>query len=148
MPTRREVLASLTYACVLRGGNEALPEYLTGAKLYKDVQHYSDLGEHRTATAGDLKTATILSGSLPIPVMLLGKRAADRLKDGQPASILIEGRLDTAATAYEVVGHLDRGGPMLVVSTPASGWFHCAGNAARASRYGWPWQGGQARARM
>ena len=243
-------MASLTYASALRGGNEALPEYLTGAKLYNDVQHYSDLGEHRTATPGDWKTADWLAArltdaglrttrepftipqffldrfrlevagkavpafpmwypastgprpvtghlqavtgreswpdlkgkiafleisyaggsitpqtgqleviaklaaagavgvagvtaapsgelmalnaqagtnSLPIPVMLLGKRAADRLKDGQPASILIGGRLDTAATAYEVVGHLDRGGPLLVVSTPASGWFHCAG---------------------
>ena len=67
----------------------------------------------------------------PIPVLIAGQRDAPALQraaeSGAAASMLIDGTLIPDATAYEVIGRLDRGGGTIVVSTPSSGWFSCAG---------------------
>jgi len=67
----------------------------------------------------------------PIPVLCVGQRDERRLRKaamkGAEASFLLDGYLDYNATAYEVVGRLKRGKNHVVISTPSSGWFQCAG---------------------
>jgi len=67
----------------------------------------------------------------PVPVAIAGLRDEPMLAAaagrGATAELLIHGREDPRARAVEVVGRLDRGGRLVVVSTPYSGWFRCAG---------------------
>src|SRR5262245_47908170 len=58
--TRRESLACLA-AGALRGSNR---DPLDGKALYRDVQEYAAFGEHRTATAADVKTSQWLKRQL------------------------------------------------------------------------------------
>ncbi len=66
----------------------------------------------------------------PVPVLLVAGREAAALKAaaaaGQSATVRLEGRT-VARTAHNVIGRRARPGKQLVVSTPKSGWFHCAG---------------------
>ncbi len=83
--------------------------------------------------AGDIVALNAMSGlsQWPIPVICVGGRDEARLQQavtrGEPAELLIDGRIDYAATAYEVIGELRRGPRRVVVTTPSSGWFQCAG---------------------
>jgi len=86
--------------------------------------------EHPT---GEIVALNAMAGlrQWPIPVLLAGqghqaslRRAANA---GESASVLIDGKLDYAARAFEVVATLERGQPHMMVSTPSSGWFQCAG---------------------
>ncbi|XOV87940.1 MAG: hypothetical protein ACFHX7_23780 [Pseudomonadota bacterium] len=81
--------------------------------------------------SGELVALNAMDGlePRPAPVMLVGSRVADQLKDGDRVSMQIAGQLEPAARAYEVVGHYEGapGKPEWVISTPASGWFQCAG---------------------
>jgi hypothetical protein len=67
----------------------------------------------------------------PIPVVLVGARdesalmAAARLST--KASLLLDGEDDADARAKNVIARVDRGKDLIVVSTPQSGWFRCAG---------------------
>jgi hypothetical protein len=106
--------------------------------------------------AGEVVALNAMSGLTPwpIPVLLVGGREEKRLSEaastGASASLLVDGDLDYAAGAYEVIGQLERGPQHLVVSTPSSGWFRCAGERGpgvalwlglarwAASRYGGP----------
>jgi hypothetical protein len=67
----------------------------------------------------------------PVPVLLMAGMHAnrlDRLASVQPtAELIINGRLDPEARAENVRGLLKRGGKTVIVSTPKSGWFRCAG---------------------
>jgi hypothetical protein len=82
---------------------------------------------------GELVALNAMSGlrAWPIPVLLAGQKDEARLREaaaaGALASVLIDGRLDYTAQAFEVIGTLDRGPARIVVSTPSSGWFQCAG---------------------
>jgi hypothetical protein len=66
----------------------------------------------------------------PVPVLLaasrdgLALRAAAQM--GEPVTVRLEGRTVTRR-ADNVVGRRVRPGKHLVLSTPKSGWFHCAG---------------------
>jgi hypothetical protein len=83
--------------------------------------------------AGEVVALNAMSGLTPwpIPVLLVGGREESRLAHaagaGAPVSLLLDGQLDYAAAAYEVIGHLERGPQRVVISTPSSGWFRCAG---------------------
>ncbi len=65
-----------------------------------------------------------------VPVLLVAGREGAALKAaaeaGQTASLRLEGRT-VAGRAENVIGLRPRPGKHLVVSTPKSGWFHCAG---------------------
>ncbi|MDB5497124.1 MAG: hypothetical protein JWP28_1155 [Phenylobacterium sp.] len=65
-----------------------------------------------------------------VPVLLAAGREGAALKAaaaaGTPATVWLEGRTVTR-TAHNVVGRRARPGKHLVLSTPKSGWFHCAG---------------------
>lgn len=63
----------------------------------------------------------------PIPAMLMGPREAASLSPGGDAVFVMEGEARKNATATNVVGRLRRGKRLVVVSTPKSGWFRCAG---------------------
>ncbi len=76
---------------------------------------------------------------MPLPVMLVAPKdegalraAADR---GASASVLLDGNLDEAAQAYDVVGRIDGTGPLVVVSTPYSAWTLAAGERGPGIAY-------------
>ena len=67
----------------------------------------------------------------PVPVLLAPPRSEPLLRAAATrratVSVLIDGREDLQATARNVIGRLGRGNKSIVVSTPQSGWFRCAG---------------------
>jgi hypothetical protein len=67
----------------------------------------------------------------PIPVVLVGSRDEPTLiataRSGPKVSLLLDGRDDSDAMAKNVIGRVDRGKDLIVISTPQSGWFRCAG---------------------
>jgi hypothetical protein len=67
----------------------------------------------------------------PVPILLVGSKDARVLTGAAEraalAQMVIEGRHDPNAVSNEVGGRLDRGAEIVVVSTPYSGWFRCAG---------------------
>lgn len=67
----------------------------------------------------------------PVPVVIAGGRYGEQLSSlaagGAPARLVSTGTSTPAATATNVVARRPGRGETLVVSTPKSGWFHCAG---------------------
>jgi hypothetical protein len=67
----------------------------------------------------------------PVPVVLVGQRDETVLtaaaRSNIKASLLLEGEDESAAIAKNVVARMDHGKDLIVVSTPQSGWFRCAG---------------------
>jgi hypothetical protein len=67
----------------------------------------------------------------PIPVVLAAPRDETVLvsaaRSGAQASLLVDGDDDHDASAKNVIARVDRGKELIVVSTPQSGWFRCAG---------------------
>jgi hypothetical protein len=67
----------------------------------------------------------------PIPVVLASPRDEHVLmsaaRSGMQVSLLVDGEDDYNASARNVIARLDRGKDLIVVSTPQSGWFRCAG---------------------
>jgi hypothetical protein len=67
----------------------------------------------------------------PLPVVLAGGRdepaLRDALESNAQATLLVEGTEDAGAKAKNVIGRVARGDKLIVVSTPQSGWFRCAG---------------------
>lgn len=66
----------------------------------------------------------------PVPVLLVAGREAAALKAAasqrETAIVRLVGTTATR-TAHNVIGRRARAGKQVVVSTPKSGWFHCAG---------------------
>ncbi len=63
----------------------------------------------------------------PVPIVLIGLDAEARIRGRGEAEIVIEGRYNPRAEAREVIGTVGQGERLIVVSTPYSGWFRCAG---------------------
>src|SRR4030095_3808177 len=67
----------------------------------------------------------------PIPVVLVGPRDEPTLTaattSNAKVSMLLDGDDDSDARAKNVVARVDRGKDLIVISTPQSGWFRCAG---------------------
>jgi hypothetical protein len=67
----------------------------------------------------------------PIPVAVVAPRDAPTLHEAAQAkteaTLLIDGQDEPQAQARNVVGRLEHGEKLIVVSTPQSGWFGCAG---------------------
>jgi hypothetical protein len=59
-------------------------------------------------------------------VLLIAPSDRDILRQAPSARLELIARR-RATTAYNSLARLDRGGPRLIVSTPQSGWTHCAG---------------------
>ncbi len=67
----------------------------------------------------------------PIPVLMVAPKhwhvLSDAADHGDLATLCLSGIDNPAAKARNVVSRLDRGSRWIVVSTPQSGWFRCAG---------------------
>ena len=67
----------------------------------------------------------------PIPVVLVGPRDEPSLiaaaRSSAKTSLLLDGEDDRDTQAKNVIARVDRGKDLIVVSTPQSGWFRCAG---------------------
>jgi hypothetical protein len=67
----------------------------------------------------------------PIPVVVVGTRDEQALtravEQGAEVSLLLDGRDAPWAEARNVISRLDRGKGFIIVSTPQSGLFRCAG---------------------
>ena len=70
------------------------------------------------------------AGAWPVPVLLAAARDGAALRAaaaaGEPLTARLEGRT-VLRRADNVIGRRVRPGKHLVLSTPKSGWFHCAG---------------------
>jgi hypothetical protein len=65
-----------------------------------------------------------------VPIVLIGEAQEAAVRAARQASIVIAGRDNPQAEAFEVIGTLGTSnaqGKHFVVSTPSSGWFRCAG---------------------
>src|SRR5262245_26830435 len=71
------------------------------------------------------------AGPWPIPVVLVGQRDEPLLnsaaRSGLNVSLLLDGDDEPQAQAKNVIARVDQGKDLVVVSTPQSGWFRCAG---------------------
>jgi hypothetical protein len=75
---RRTILAGLGAAALpATTAQAAAPDPLAGAALYADVKAYSDLGEHRTGTAGDAATTVWLERALKAAGYAVERQAFD-----------------------------------------------------------------------
>ena len=67
----------------------------------------------------------------PVPTLTFGEADAERLRAsvGDEVTLRLTGRMDQAAEAVNVAGRLvrDEEADWIVISTPSSGWFTCAG---------------------
>ena len=79
--------------------------------------------------SGEL-TALNVAAEAPVwsvPVVLVGPADAAGLIGATGAGVFIEGRQELRAEAFNVIAEIGSGEKRIVVSTPSSGWFHCAG---------------------
>lgn len=63
----------------------------------------------------------------PIPILLVGPAEEVNLRGAIEVAISIQGRDEPRAEAFETVAEVGSGTKRVVISTPSSGWFHCAG---------------------
>ncbi len=63
----------------------------------------------------------------PVPVVLVGLPEEINLRGAAGAAVSIEGREEDRAEAFNTIAETGAGKKRIVVSTPSSGWFHCAG---------------------
>jgi hypothetical protein len=63
----------------------------------------------------------------PVPILLVGPPEEMTLRGATEVAISIQGHEDARAEAFETVGEIGPGKKRIVISTPSSGWFHCAG---------------------
>jgi hypothetical protein len=68
--------------------------------------------------------------SFKVPVVQVAPRDRSKLvaaiDNGKSVNLLSTGKGPSSAMAENVIGRLDRGSRWVIVSTPYSGWFHCA----------------------
>lgn len=90
------------------------------------------IGVDQVAT-GEIFALNAMAGPQPWPLPLLnvGQRDEAFLKQaaaqGAQVSLLLDGAYNDQAEAFEVVGQQEHGKYLVIVSTPSSGWFRCAG---------------------
>jgi hypothetical protein len=63
----------------------------------------------------------------PVPIVLVGPTEEMNLRGAIEVAISIQGRDDPRAEAFLTVGEIGTGKRRILISTPSSGWFHCAG---------------------
>jgi hypothetical protein len=67
----------------------------------------------------------------PVPIVIVARKDEPMLtraaEDGAIVSLVIDGKDEPQAETGNIIGRLERGNKLVVVSTPQSGWFQCAG---------------------
>ncbi len=63
----------------------------------------------------------------PVPILLVGPAEESNLRGAIEAGISIKGRDEAQAGAFETTAEIGSGKKRIVISTPSSGWFRCAG---------------------
>ena len=82
---------------------------------------------------GEIVEQNAMSGlaKWSVPILIVGQSDEALLDQAAARSasctLLLDGQYKDKAEAYEVIGKLNRGKKLVVVTTPSSGWFHCAG---------------------
>lgn len=85
------------------------------------------------APTGELVALNAMAGTnpWPLPLVVVGSRDEAALTNAAAqqasASLLLDGRYVERAEAFETVGRIGSGAQTVIVSTPSSGWFRCAG---------------------
>jgi len=79
--------------------------------------------------SGELVAVNSTAGAepWPVPILLVGPPEEMNLRGATDVAISIQGRDEPRAEAVETIGEIGTGSKRIVVSTPSSGWFHCAG---------------------
>lgn len=120
------------------------PSFSFGALPYS--YEGNDTAIHAVAQAGAVAALIITNGPSdeihaynapdgterwPLPVALVSRReeaffvaAAER---GAEVSLLLDGSDERQIEARNLIGNLQRGSDLVIISTPKSGWFTCAG---------------------
>ncbi len=66
-----------------------------------------------------------------VPILCVGSQDLEKLEGAaaksSPAEMILQGKTDRQAEAKNVLGRFGKGEKLIVVSTPQSGWFGCAG---------------------
>jgi len=124
-------------------GKIALAKFQHSANIYPGSGHEEAISQ--AAKAGALAVVGIASGPSgeivaanspkpnpwPIPVVVVGARDEPALtttaEQDAEVTLLLDGTDEPWAEAKNVIGRLDGGKDFIVVSTPQSGWFRCAG---------------------
>jgi hypothetical protein len=63
----------------------------------------------------------------PVPILLVGPSEEVNLRGAIDVLISIQGQEEPRAEAFATIGEIGTGKRRIVISTPSSGWFHCAG---------------------
>ncbi len=75
--------------------------------------------------------AMLTTEAWSVPVLCVGSKDAEKLEAEaakySSAEMILQGKTDRQAVAKNVVGKFGKGKKLVVVSTPQSGWFGCAG---------------------
>lgn len=79
--------------------------------------------------SGELVALNVAAGAepWPVPILLVGPPEEMNLRGAAEVAISIQGRDEPRAEAFETIGEIGTGKKRVVISTPSSGWFHCAG---------------------
>jgi hypothetical protein len=83
--------------------------------------------------SGEIATLNVKTDDAhwPVPIVVAAESDQPRLErwaaERAPASLLVEGDYRKDAEAHEVIGRLERSRKFVLVTTPSSGWFRCAG---------------------
>ena len=125
-PTR---IALVTLAAGAGGGLGAQPPVEVTAAAASGAEAVVVITENPLGQLAALNRNS-MAKAWPVPVLLAAARDGPALRvaaeHGDPLTVRLEGRTLTRR-ADNVVARRERPGKPIVVSTPKSGWFHCAG---------------------
>lgn len=109
-------------------GFAVTPEHLAAIQPLIDRGAAAVIGV-TPSESGELMALNVAADAQPwpVPVMLVGLPDEVNLLGAAGAAISIQGRDEPRAEAFNVVAEIGAGKKRIVVSTPSSGWFHCAG---------------------
>jgi len=131
-PVRGAVAHGAVKGCVavvrLPKGGAITPAHLAAIQPMIDQGAVAVVGV-TPSESGELMALNVEADAQPwpVPVVLVGLPDEVNLRGASGAAVSIEGHEEARAEAFNVVGEIGSGKKRIVVSTPSSGWFRCAG---------------------
>lgn len=132
VPLRAAIARGAVKGCVaiarLPKGGAITPAHIAVIKPLIDAGAAAIIGV-TPSDSGELVAlnSTANAEPWPVPIVLVGPAEEMNLRGAAEVAILIQGRDDPRAEAFETIGEIGAGKKHIVISTPSSGWFHCAG---------------------